>query len=204
MLTKKQVEILGVFYDNLFAELTFKEIKEKSRQKSNNILQLAIKEFKNQNLLILNKIGSVTTYKLNLENNLTLSYLNTINEYKLTKLNSESANIIYGIENKIRRKTIFFILAIFGSFAKGKVTENSDLDVAILINNDDLRKKIIPVIETIKRREIQTIDYHIMTISEFQEMLSADYENLGKQIYKNNIIYYGYISYLKLLVGMKK
>jgi len=45
MITKEQLKILKVYYGNIFAELTFKQIKEKSGQKSNNIVQIALKEF---------------------------------------------------------------------------------------------------------------------------------------------------------------
>jgi len=72
------------------------------------------------------------------------------------------------------------------------------MDIAI-INNKEQTKDIQIALETIKRRETQEIDYHIITVEEFQEMLNADYENLGKEIYRNNIIYYGYQNYLEIL-----
>ncbi len=202
MLTKKQIEILEVFHDKLFNILTFKQIKKKSKQNSNNIIQLAIKKFISLNIIIQNKIGDILTYNLNLNNNLTLAYLNLINENKLVKAKLP-LDILNKLENKIRKKTIFFILGIFGSFAKGKATKNSDLDVVVFVEDDNTKKEIIPLIETIKRRELQNIDYHIITTNEFRKMLSVEYENLGKQIYKNNFIYYGYIQYLKLLRGLK-
>ena len=34
-------------------------------------------------------------------------------------------------------------------------------------------------------------------------MLQAEYENVGKQIYKNSIIYYGFIEYCNLIRGIK-
>ncbi|MBU0471033.1 MAG: nucleotidyltransferase domain-containing protein [Nanoarchaeota archaeon] len=202
MLTKKQIEILSVFQGNLFAEYTFKQFKEKSKQKSNNIIHLALEEFKKQCIINSKKTGNVNTYMINLENSLTLAYLNIIN----TKKNCEAIiphNIIKEIKKKINKKTVFFILTVFGSFAKGKPTEKSDLDIAVIVDSDTTRKEIIPIIETIKRREIQNIDYHIITQDEFKEMLNVDYENLGKQIYKSNIIYYGFIQYVNLIKSIK-
>jgi hypothetical protein len=58
-------------------------------------------------------------------------------------------------------------------------------------------------LETIKRRDTTRIDYHAFTRKEYLEMLKADYENLGKQIYNDNLVYYGYIAYCKLITKIR-
>jgi recombinational DNA repair protein (RecF pathway) len=68
MLTKQQLKMLTVFGKNIFAELTFKEIKEQSKQKSNNVTQIALKEFLRNGLVKTKQIGDVNTYSLNLNN----------------------------------------------------------------------------------------------------------------------------------------
>ena len=85
MLTKRQLTIFSVFKRDIFASLTFKQIKEESKQKSNNVVQIALKEFKEQDLVKTEITGDVTTYSLNLNNNLTLSYLNLINNLDFQK-----------------------------------------------------------------------------------------------------------------------
>lgn len=197
MLTNEQLNILGVFKKNIFTSLTFKQIKEQSKQKSNNVTQIALEKFKTYDLINKEQIGDVSVYSLNLENNLTLSYLNLINEANIPK--KLPLDILNEIQKKILKYTEFFILAIFGSHAKDKATEKSDLDVAIIAESEQTKKEITPYLETIKRREATKIDYHIFTKLEFLEMLKADYENLGKQIYKNSIIYYGYVNYIQLI-----
>ncbi len=198
MLTKKQVNLLNVF-QTPFEELTFKQIKERSEEKSNNLLQLALKDFKNNNLILSKKIGSTYVHKLNLENKSTLIYLDLINEN-----HSLHVPILENIETSLKTVTPFFILIVFGSYAKKKNRKSSDLDVAILINDAFQKKDIEIIMETIKRRELQKIDSHIITLNEFKEMLKADYENLAKQIYKNNVVYYGYQTYVELLKWMTK
>ena len=204
MLTKKQVEILSVFSDESFAELTFKEIKEKSGQKSNNIVQLALGQFKKQGIIIPKKTGDVSTYRINPESGTALAYLNLINETMTLEKIRIPTGIIKEIKTRISGITEFFILAVFGSFAKGKATEKSDLDIAVIVESDAVRKEITPFIETVKRREIRNIDYHVMTGSEFKDMLDAGYENLGKQIYKNSAICHGYSQYTRMMMGLKK
>jgi predicted nucleotidyltransferase len=202
MLTKQQLAILGVFKKDLFASQTFKQIKEESKQKSNNIVQIALKQFKAQNLVKTKVTGDVTTYSLNLDNNLALSYLNSINELEIQKRKFPK-EILTEIQKRISKQTNFFILIIFGSYAKSKATEKSDLDIAVIVESEQTKKEIIPLLETVKRREINHLDYHVFTRNEFLEMLKANYENVGKQIYKNSIIYYGFIEYCNLIRGTK-
>jgi predicted nucleotidyltransferase len=203
MLTKEQLNILSVFHKNIFISLTFKQIKEQSKQKSNNIVQIALKEFKKQKLIISTIIGDVTVYSLNIENNLTLGYLNMINQELLLKQKFPKETLI-AIQKKLLYHTEFFILIIFGSYAKHNATNKSDLDIAIIVDSEQIVKDVTPSIETIKRREILQIDYHIFTRNNYLEMLSSNVENLGKQIYKNNMLYFGYIEYINLILRVKK
>jgi len=202
MLTKQQIAILSVFRKDLFASLTFKQIKEESKQKSNNIVQIALKEFKEQGLLKKELTGDVAVYSLNLNHNLTLSYLNLINDLDIQKRKFPK-EILSEIQKKISKSTNFFILIIFGSYAKNKATAKSDLDIAVIVESEETKKEIAPLLETVKRREIKPIDYHIFIRNEFLEMLGAESENVGKQMYKNNIIYYGFIEYCNL-IGRRK
>ena len=202
MLTKEQLNILGVFKKDLFANLTFKQVKEQSKQKSNNVVQIALKEFLNQSIVHTKKTGNVTAYQLNLGNNLTLSYLNLLNELDVSKKRF-AKEVLEEIKIKISKYSEFFILIVFGSYAKGKATEQSDLDIAVIVESEETKKEITPFLETIKRREIKPIDYHVFTRGEFLEMLKADIENIGKQIFKNNIIYYGFIEYCNLIRRIK-
>ena len=198
MLTKEQLNILSVFKKDIFASLTFKQIKQQSKQKSNNIVQIALKEFQKQSIVKTKETGDVTAYSLNFNNNLTLSYLNLINESEISKSRIPT-NILDNIQNRIFKHTEFFILIVFGSYAKNEATKKSDLDIAVIVESEHTKKEITPFLETIKRREVIPIDYHIFTRTEFLEMLQADSENLGKQIFKSNIVYYGYIPYYNLI-----
>jgi len=202
MLTKQQLALFGVFKKDIFASLTFKQIKEESKQKSNNIVQIALKQFKEQDLVNTKATGDVTTYSLNLNNNPTLSYLNLINDLEIQKRKFPK-EILSEIQKRISKQTNFFILIVFGSYAKNKATEKSDLDIAVIVESEQIKKEIAPFFETVKRREIKAVDYHIFTRSEFLEMLKAEYENIGKQIYKNSFIYYGFIEYCNLIRGRK-
>ena len=195
-MTKEQLNILSSFKEDVFCSLTFKQIKERSRQRSNNLVQIALDTFQRSNLIRSKKIGNVFTYKLNLDNNLTLAYLNLINQLFLEK-SKLPHDILAKIQGKVQKKTEFFILLIFGSYAKKKATRQSDLDIAIITDTD--KKELVPSLESIRRRELLNIDSHIFTRKDFLQMLEQEMENVGKQIYKNSIPYYGYIEYVQMI-----
>lgn len=203
MLTKEQLKILAVFKKDIFASLTFKQIKAQSLQKSNNIVQLALKEFQKQNLLNAQKTGDVTAYSLNLDNNMASAYLNLINELELCANKKLPKEILKDIQCRIFKYSEFFILLVFGSYAENKATKQSDLDIAIIAETEKSKKEMAPYIETIKRRELINLDCHIFTREEFLEMLQIDQQNVGKEIYRKNIAYYGLIAYYNLVRRVK-
>ena len=203
MLTKNQIKILKVFKEDVFKELTFKEIKQKSKQKSNNVPLIALNEFKKLNLVKLRKTADVTTYSLNLDNNLTFAYLNLINELAIFENKTIPKKIMQEIQERISKYTDFFILLIFGSYAKRTETKKSDLDIAVIVESEESKKEVQPLIETIKRRELLKIDYSVFTEKEFLEMLTNDKQNVGKEIYRAGLIYYGSIEYYKLIKRTK-
>jgi len=202
MLTKEQLNIFSVFKKDVFASLTFKQIKQQSRQKSNNLVQIALKEFQNQDIVKTNKVGDVMTYSLNLNNNQTFSYLNVVNEAEIIK-SRVPKKTLEDIQNRIFKRTELFILIVFGSYARNEATKKSDLDIALIVESEDTKKEIAPFLETIKRREVIPIDCHIFARAEFLEMLRADSENVGKQIFKSSIVYYGYIPYCNMVRAKK-
>lgn len=197
MLTKQQLNILHVFSGDVFKKLDFQQIKSLSRQKSNNAVQIALKEFRKQHIVNADPVGKSILYSLNLQSNRLLAYLTLSNELSLPA--HLPFSVLRTIQEGILEYTPFFTLFVFGSYAKGKQTQKSDLDIAIIIETDTTRKEIIPALETVKRRELLEIDYHIFTIAEFIEMLTVDYENLGKQIYRNNKIIFGAMQYYSWL-----
>jgi len=203
MLTKIQIKMLEVFKEDIFRGFTFKEIKEKSQQKSNNIPLIALREFEKEGLVSIEKTGNVKKHYLNLESNLVFAYLNLINEGAVFRSRQIPEKLMAELENRISKYSGFFILLVFGSYAKENHTKKSDLDVALIVESENSKKEITPFIETIKRRALVKIDYYIFTEKEYIEMLKAEQENVGKEIYRANVIYSGFIQYLKLMRRLK-
>lgn len=106
-------------------------------------------------------------------------------------LNLYLADVLNATEN------LFFIMLIFGSYAKETETKNSDIDILILAP----AKKDIPVLEKslhqytkIKKGII------VITAQNFIEMIKNPKTfNVGNEAKKNHIILYGAEQYYQLL-----
>lgn len=201
MITEKQLKIFEVFAKKPFAEYTRKQVKKESREKSNNTLALAIKQLKKEEVLIEKKVGKSGLLMINLNNDLTYYYIALCNNQEINNTLKASLKIL---EEEISEVTNFYSITIFGSYASNEQKQTSDLDVAVFIENDEKKKKIIASINSAKLKAPLDIDSHVITKVEMIEMLTNDEENLGKQIARKHLaIYNNQIFYEIIKEGMK-
>lgn len=199
MLTKTQLKILGAFRKNIFEKLDFKKIKSLSRQKSNSVIQAALLAFKGFDIIRAEKAGKSLFYSLNLENSVALSYLALLGGLEMQSNKLLPFDVLKKIQRSLQKHTPLFVLFVFGSYAKKTPRQESDLDVAVIVEDKAVATEVIPELATIQRRELLEIDYHVFTVGEFLEMLFDENENLGKQIYRASMICYGAPQYYALL-----
>jgi len=182
MITEKQFKIFEVFARNPFAEFARKEVKIESREKSNNALALTINLLKKEEVVKEKKIGKSGLLTLNLENDLTFYYIALCNNkriHHLAKLATES------LKAEISPDTPFYSIAIFGSYATGEQKKDSDLDIAVFIENEN--KEIAASVNSAKLKSILDMHVHIIPRKEMLEMLTNKEENLGKQIARKHL-----------------
>ncbi len=195
MLTKKQIEMLKVFKENPYKNLSFSGLKKELRESSTSKLQKTIKDFKKENLINIINVGRTTLISLNFDNNKLFDYFSIFN----SEFQNIPRGVLYDIQEGILKQTEFFSLVVFGSYAKGKEKKNSDLDIAVIVESEDVKKRIIPIINSIKRKSMKEIHDAVFTRDEFLEMLGQDEENVGKEIARNNSVFYGLINFYKLI-----
>lgn len=89
----------------------------------------------------------------------------------------------------------FFILLLFGSYARGKNRKGSDIDLMLITDNEDTKKKIKSKITLIP------LEIHLITFSspEFSSMLKTTEFNVGREAFYNNIILYGIEDYYRMI-----
>ena len=92
-------------------------------------------------------------------------------------------------------KEPFFILLVFGSYASGKQVKNSDIDLMLISDNNEIRKQIKNKISLIP------LDIHLIEFSskEFLSMLKTTDLNVGGEVFNNNIILFGIEDYYRLI-----
>ncbi len=201
MLTKKQLDIFGSFIGNIFREYTYKELKELSMEKSNNAMHIAIKKLKDENLVKERKVGNSCLYKLNIENDTVFEYIYLFNESKLPKLAGRYIRIL---KEEIKKYTAFYSIVIFGSYSVGKQKKDSDLDIAIFIEDKSKNDYIKTAVNSAEDKSLIPPDAHVITQDEFLEMLKVDYENVGKEIARKHLAMHNpMIFYSLLMKGVK-
>lgn len=196
MLTPKQIKIFEAFLRRPYQELTYKEIKEYSRENSNSLLQKAIAKFIAENLVKKREVGNILLYAVNLEDSTVFSYFNLLINEKMSNLVKNSLNIIRGELSNIE----FISTVIFGSYAEGKQKEKSDLDIAVFVDSAKDKKECELAMKSAELKSLLELDIQIITKEEMLQMLKDKHENLGKQIaYKhlavqNPIIFYSILA----------
>jgi len=96
----------------------------------------------------------------------------------------------------------FFTLLVTGSYAKGKQTQKSDIDIILIVPAE--ASKIRARLQHHCEMNIPTIHLYTFTSDEFKQMLLDKKHNYGKEAVKNNLIFYGAEAYYKLLFEVMK
>ena len=201
MLTNSQLRIFEPLTRNMLKEYSIKEIKEACGEKSNNALALALKKFKEENIVKERRVGRSLLYTLNIDNELVFNYIQLINTKNIPK---QVLRAIEMIKEDVEKHTSFFSIIIFGSYAIGKQTKESDLDVAVFVEEENKRKIIESALKSSELKTPLKIHGHVISKDEFLEMLKVDEENLGKQIARKHLsIYNSHIFYSLLKKGVK-
>ena len=199
MLTPKQIKIFEAFLRRPYKELTYKEIKDYSKENSNSIIQKAIIKFLTEDLVRKREVGNIILYTLNLGNSTVFSYFDILTKEKISNLVKNSLQIIRGEIFNIE----FVSVVIFGSYAEEKQKEKSDLDIAIFVNSVEDKKNCELSMKSAELKSILPLDAHVITKDEMLQMLKDKHENLGKQIaYKHFAIQNPMIFYSILAEGM--
>jgi len=195
MISNKKIKLLEVWKNNIFAEFGISEIMRISKKRTKPWVFNALKQLTKNNLLISKRKGNLDIYSLNLNNPFllqTLQYIEVQNSLDFSHL-----DIIAEAINKIPIKN--YCLLVFGSYAENKQTRESDFDVCFLIENKQAEKKIKPYFNEVKLNYAINIDEHYITFNDFVKMLLREEENLGKQIFRKQKLFYNVDIYYQLI-----
>lgn len=201
MIIKPELEIIDVFRKHPLNEMTFNEIMNLSHKKSRSWAFNVLQKLVSYNALIKTEVNNSSLYKANLESPLLLSYFISLNfaDSHISNNRDFPYGLVLELLRKVKEITPFFIMLIFGSYAERKHHKHSDIDIAFIVDNKEVEKRMQPYIENIGRRSIPRIDYSIILKDDFLNMLLRKEENLGKEIYKKRLIIWGNEQYYQLI-----
>jgi predicted nucleotidyltransferase len=167
-------------------------IRELSRKMKTDykMVHTAVQKLSKKGILIKKRQANLDLCSLNLKGDLTQAYYGELlraNDF--LKAHDELASFFNSVKEKV--KTIFYSLVVFGSFAKGTETMNSDLDLLIIAQSRELGEEIERIIsaETVLlKTKVHAI---VLTETEFTAGLKEKKINISTEALKNHIIIAG-------------
>lgn len=196
-----EIRITWFFINNVNKQYTIRNISKQIKttyKMTYRYIQKLIKE----GLINGEKQGKSLLCRFNYKNSdERVNYVEALRTKEVLKKNKDL--LILSNELKAKYKKAFYTLIIFGSYASGKQTKQSDVDVLA----------IIPETENIEsaERSLQAIlslyplKTHLIVVREndFKEMLiNKQITNVAKEVINNHILLYGIENYYKMIQEM--
>lgn len=176
---------------NLIEDKKPKTIREIARQikADYRITYVAVQRLVEKNILNVQTVGKSSLCELN--NKYFGIEINEVEDQRKQDILKNSAiNQLYKeIVSKLPTK--FFILLLFGSYAKGTHVSTSDIDLLFISNEKDFENKVSAILSLLPLKTHALV----FTEEEFVRMKDAKKPNVVQEAIKNNIILYGTESY---------
>ncbi len=187
---KTEVKVIRSFLEREGAK-TIREI-AKQIKSDYRITYIAVQRLLNKGMLLSKAVGKSTLCELN-----PLYYGIEIyeaeNERKESLLKNRDIRQLYK-EAMGRINSSLFVFLVFGSYAKGRQTKSSDIDLMFISNNKAFEKNISTMLSLLPL----PVHFFVFSEKEFIKMKDSKKPNVVQEAMKNNIILYGIESYYRL------
>ncbi|MFH0978943.1 MAG: nucleotidyltransferase domain-containing protein [Candidatus Woesearchaeota archaeon] len=193
---KKDLLLLSHFLKDPSRAFTISQIKALSRNNSHHYVFSALKRFCSLGLLFESKFGQTNTYTLDFRNLNHLPVFAFVESLVAESKNNIPFRNIEKISEKMGKS--FYCLLVYGSYAEQKESKTSDLDIAFIVPDSDVKKQYEIALRagTLMQPEVHGF---VFSEDEFYQMLVNDEFNVGKEIIRNHVILYGGEQYYRLL-----
>ncbi|MBN2141788.1 nucleotidyltransferase domain-containing protein [Candidatus Woesearchaeota archaeon] len=179
-LSKNQQAILSLLRKDLFLKASIRQIMILLRKKSYARIYEAVLGLEKQGILKTERFGHSKVVELFLGRE-TISLLSFMEETEAFQKN------IPGMGPILEAKELSDdIIIITGSYAKGRQTKGSDIDLAIMTRDDPFKKQ--KLVENLTLSSNPPVHPVVFSENNFKEMLLDKKENFGKETYKNRLI----------------
>jgi len=193
MLTAKELEMVNIFRKNLFRKENIRSIMKFVSKSSYGWTYNTVERLINLNILIHEKKGKSTLCSLNINSLSSIYYLSLLDYLEASNAKHIPYKNIIELINNI--PVIYFSFIVTGSYAEGKQTKKSDIDICVIIEDDSDKKRVYNHLFNKGELMIPKVHPLVFTKSEFVQMLLDKEENYGKLLYKKRLIYFGAENY---------
>jgi predicted nucleotidyltransferase len=187
-LTTTETEILELFVNNIYLELSINSIAKKLK-KHYRVVRVNVLSLIKKNLLNSKDLAGARIISLNIKDVFLAIYMPYAEEASSFDEIFEILPQVSDIIKKAREISSFFTLGIFGSYAENTQKKGSDIDF-FLICHKDYHKKYTNMINQFPAIQ-ELIHWNVFTIEEFKEGLKAKGTLIYKEIVKNKRIIKG-------------
>jgi len=156
------------------------------------ITHTAVQRLLNKKVLLSNTVGKSTLCELD-PFYYGLEIYEAENERKCNLLKNKNINQLYK-EIMKKLKSSQFIFLIFGSYAKGRSSKSSDIDIMFISNEKNFEENITDILSLLPLKTHALV----FTEEEFIRMKDSKKANVVKEAIENNIILYGIENYYRL------
>ena len=188
-----KLEIIGLFRNNYLNQFHIREM-AKLIGKSHVSLLPHLKKFEKDKILLFKQVGKSKVYSINFNNNQVREFL-SLGEKKKTLEFLNKEFFIKKVYDEFINNNLNGCLILFGSYASGNTTNESDIDLLYIGKMKESEKKKIKEFGKTYRKEIHLV---VMPLKQFNEQLSK-HGLLIKEIIKNHIILYNHDIFINLV-----
>src|SRR3989344_784491 len=186
---KLELKIVDLLLRNKEKDFTIHEISNALKQYY-SLVHRTVEKLSKDNIIVRKKTGKAYVCSLNLENEkthvlLTLSEIERKEEFY--EKNKEIRLILEDLVDSLKEvfRTKLYSIVLFGSYAKGTASKDSDIDILILAKN---KAPIFRKIKDLYAKYGREINVIILTPKELEQQKQKEFV---KEIIKNHYILYG-------------
>ncbi|MDI6737104.1 MAG: nucleotidyltransferase domain-containing protein [Nanoarchaeota archaeon] len=182
---KSSWRILGLLSETPTKPIARTDIKRYT-QLGNEAVNQALKRLFLANLLVKEKRGKKEVYYLDLSNEYAKKMLELLKAERISlkSISFDTMLILNEFSRKIIEKTTFASrIFLFGSVAKGMARANSDVDIAIIVFDKDIKQEMITadIADSVSRQFKRKIQVHYFTEGEFAGSKNALLEDIRNE-----------------------
>lgn len=179
-LSKNKIEILELFKKDIFLSKTIRELSLLLKKPYPKVYE-AVKEMKEEDILRLKKIGPALLCELLLSKE-AISVLSFIEEQEALSRPMPSMKKILEF-----KEFADDILLVTGSYAKGRQSAKSDIDLAIITKDAPQKKQSL--MENMTLTFLPEIHPVSFSYNDFIDMLLSKEENFGKEVFRHHLLF---------------